>query len=324
MNQATAARSSVYTPADLQLVDQIKAWLHDHNQSRAFLARKSKLPSGTISQILNGKYASPPTQQLQTMWAALQVESERLADGPVGYVKTSVHALMHVVFDRTRRTASIGLFCGYVGIGKTKGCKQYCSTHPQTLLIESSPKMTPGVLLAELLAQLNVPAPAGLDNKFRAVVGALKGASYLLIVDEANKVNADALEYLRRIRDMAGVGVVLVGTEKLAQLIQPERGQFDQVRSRIGMWPATVKSITRDDADDLARAALADMGEITDEVLDTLWHYCDGSARVLMEGFVPSIRDFCSGRHLTPEHIKAVARDVLSMETPGRRMGGVK
>lgn len=324
MSQESTTRASVYTHTDLQLVEQINKWLSDQDQSRAWLARKAKLPSGTISQILNGKYASPPTQQLQTMWSALQVESERMADGPVGYVKTSVHKLLHVVLDRTRKTASMGMFCGYVGVGKTKGCKEYCLTHPQTVFIESSPKMTPGVLLNELLASLNVPAPVGLDQKFRAILNTLRGTNYLLIVDEANRCNSDTIDYLRRIRDVAGVGVVLVGTEKLAEMIQPERGQFDQVRSRIGMWPATVKTITRDDADDLARAALGDMGEISDEVLDTLWHYCDGSARVLMEGFVPNIRDFCGKGPLSPEHIKAVARDVLSMETPGRRLGGAK
>lgn len=321
----TNARTSVYTADDHKLVDQINKWLREQDQPRAFLARKTKIPSGTISQILNGKYISPPTQQLQTMWAALTVESERLADGPTGYVRTSVHALLNVICDRTRKNASIGVFCGYVGVGKTKGCKEYQATHPQTLFIESSPKMTPGVMLTELLAQLNVPAPSGLDTKFRAVVSALKGVSYLLIVDEANRVNSDSLEYLRRIRDMAGVGVVLVGTEKLSEMIQPERGQFDQVRSRVGMWPATVKCITRDDADELARAALPEMGDLSDDVLDTLWAYCDGSARVLMELFVPNIRDFCAGKApLRAEHIKAVARDVLFLDAPGRRTGVTK
>lgn len=317
-------RTSVYSPADLEQVEKINAWLSKRGESRAWLGKKTRIPSGTISQILNGKYASPPTAQLQNMAAAIALEDERQIDGPVGYVKTTVHQLLQVVCDRTRKNSSIGVLCGYVGVGKTRGCVEYAKARPQTLLVESSPKMTPGVMLVELLSQLNVPAPAGLDNKFRAVVRALKGASYLLIVDEANRVNADSLEYLRRIRDMAQVGVVLVGTEKLAELIQPERGQFDQVRSRVGMWPNTIKAITRDDADDLARAALHDAGELSDEVLDTLWRYCDGSARVLMEGFVPNVRDFCvaAGRlPLKPEHIEAVARDVLFMTTPGRRGG---
>jgi DNA transposition AAA+ family ATPase len=313
-------QGNVYTAHDLEQVEFILKWLKQHEESRAWLARKAKLPSGTVSQILNLKYASPPTAQLATMVAALQVESERLSDGPVGYVRTSVHSLLNIVCDRTRKHASIGLFCGFVGVGKTRGCFEYCHAHPQTLMVEASPKMTPGVMLLELLEQLNVAAPPGLDNKFREVVRQMKGASFLLIVDEANRVNADTLEYLRRIRDKAQVGVVLVGTEKLAEMIQPERGQFDQVRSRVGMWPATIKTITRDDADELARAALRDAGDLSDDVLDTLWRYCDGSARVLMEGFVPNIRDYCMDKlPLTAAHIEAVARDALFMHTPGRR-----
>jgi DNA transposition AAA+ family ATPase len=317
--------TTVYSDEDQALVDKINDWLKRQDQSRAFLARKTKIPSGTISQILNGKYVSPPTSQLQTMWAALNLEDERRADGPAGYVMTSVHKLLNVVCDRTRKNASIGVFCGYVGVGKTRGSKEYAASHPQTMMVECSPKMTPGVLLTELLSQLNVAAPAGLDTKFRAVISALKGGSYLLIIDEANRANSESLEYLRRIRDMAQVGIVLVGTEKLAEMIQPERGQFDQVRSRVGMWPATLKCITRDDADELARASLPDLGELSDEVLDTLWSYCDGSARVLMEGFVPNIKDFYAGRGpLRPEHIKAIARDVLFLEAPGRRTGSAK
>jgi DNA transposition AAA+ family ATPase len=316
----TESKQTVYTADDLEKVDKINAWLDANKQSRAWLGKKCSIPSGTLSAILNGKYASSPSKQLAQALSALAVEADRMSDGSPGFVRSSVYKLITVMCDRTRKYASFGVLAGHVGVGKTRSLNEYQASHHMTLLVETSPNMTPGVLLNELLAQINVPAPAGLDNKFRAVVRGLKGSNYLITVDEAERMSSNALEYLRRIRDMAHIGIVLVGTEKLSALIQPEHGQFDQIRSRVGMWPSTITAITRDDADDMARAALHDAGELADEVLDALWGYCKGSARVLMEGFVPGLRDFCMGKGaLTVAHVDQVAKKVLFMQAPGRR-----
>lgn len=313
-----------YNDGDLAAVERIKAWLAEHEKSRSWLSKKANIPSGTISQILNGNYTSSPSRQLGEMLQVVGVETERLSDGTPGYVKGKIHKLISVVCDRTRKHANFGLVSGHVGVGKTRTLEEYRATHSQTALIMTNPNMTPGTMLRELLSQLNTPEPSGLDKKFDAAVRALKGRVYLIIVDEAEKASATTLEYLRRIRDKAQVGVVLAGTEKLETLIQPQHGQFDQIRSRVGMWPDLIKQIDRDDADDMARVALQpDFGELADEVLDTLWAYGAGSARVLMEVLVPAIRDFGHGKGaLSPALIKTIAARVANMKEPTVRKGG--
>lgn len=321
-HQPASPKGTAYTPKDHEAIEAIKKWLGEHDKSRAWLSKKASIPSGTLSQILAAKYVSSPSKQLATMLSVLHVEEERLKDGTPGYVRGSVHKLMQVVLDRTRKHQNFGILTGYVGVGKTRTTKEYRATHPQTLLVEASPNMTPGVLLCELLEQLNTAAPAGLDRKFREVVRVLRGTNYLVIVDEAEKLSGAALEYLRRIRDMATVGVVLTGTEKLSSLIKPQHGQFDQVRSRVGMWPKTIERITRDDADDMAREALAEAGELGDDVLDALWAYSDGSARVLTENLVPAIKDYGLGKlPLTAKLVEQIAEKVLFMGRP-RAEGG--
>lgn len=319
--KAAKPASSAYTPQDHDNVAAVLRWLNEHGKSRAWLAKKSSIPNGTLSGILTGKYVSSPTKQLATLLSVLNMEDERLRDGTPGYVKGSVHKLMQVVCDRTRKHQNFGVISGHVGVGKTRFAKEYTASHPQTLFVESSPNMTPGVLLCELLEQLNTAAQAGLDRKFRDVVRVLRGTNYLIIVDEAEKLSGAALDYLRRIRDMAGVGIVLQGTEKLAALIKPQHGQFDQIRSRVGMWPKTIERITRDDADDMAREALADVGELPDEVLDALWAYGDGSARVLIENLVPAVKDYGAAKALTAQLIEQIASKVLFMARP-RAEGG--
>lgn len=312
--------AGVYTPQDTEKAAAIAKWLEDHKQSKAWLSKKSSIPNGTLSQILSGKYVSSPTRQLNQMQAVLEVEGERLNDGTPGYVKGSVHKLLTVVCDRTRKHQNFGVITGYVGVGKSRFLEEYAKTSPMTLLVEVSPNMTPGVLMTELLQQLNNAIPVGLDRKFRELVRVLKGTNYLIIADEAENMSASALQHLRRIRDMAQIGVVLAGTEKLTSLIKPQHGQFDQVRSRVGMWPETIKGISRDDADDMARAAL--LPDLSDEVLTTLWEYSQGSARVLNENLVPAVKDYGMGSvPLTSKLIETIAAKVLFMTRP-RAEGG--
>lgn len=311
------AVASVYSDQDRSKVEAVLKWLEENKKSRAWLSKKSDIASGTLSQILGGKYVSSPTRQLNQMLSVVDVEGERLKDGTPGYVKGSVHKLMGVVFDRTRKHQNFGVVTGYVGVGKSRCAREYSETHPMTLLVEVSPNMTPGVLMTELLKQLNNAVPAGLDRMFRELVRVLKDTNYLVVADEAEKMSGAALEYLRRLRDMAHVGVALVGTEKLTNLIKPQHGQFDQIRSRVGMWPETIQRISRDDADDMARAALVEAGELSNEVLETLWAYCDGSARVLNENLIPALKDYgMDSLPLSRILIEKIASKVLFMAKP--------
>jgi len=310
------AAASIYTDQDRSKVEAVCKWLEENKKSRAWLSKKASIPSGTLSQILSAKYVSSPTRQLNQMLSVLEVEGERLKDGTPGYVRGSVHGLMGVVMDRTRKHQNFGVVTGYVGVGKSRFCIEYAQTHPMTLLVEVSPNMTPGVLMTELLTRLNNAIPSGLDRKFRELVRVLKGTNYLVIADEAEKMSSSALEHLRRLRDMAQVGIVLVGTEKLTNLIKPQHGQFDQIRSRVGMWPETIQRISRDDADDMARAALAEFGELTHEVLETLWAYSDGSARVLNENLIPAMKDYGTGKNMSRALIESIASKVLFMAKP--------
>ncbi len=307
-----AGAASVYTADDLNTVGVINDFLRLNDLSRSWLGKKTRISAGTVSQVLNTKYPAPPTEYLRQMMEVIRVESERMASGTPGYIEGAVHKLVFVVCDRTRKHANFGVVCGFVGVGKTRTLHEYAERKPQTMLVEANPQMTAGSLMLKLLERLNVPAPSGMDRRFDALAGALTGTNYLVIVDEAENLNSQALHYLRRLRDIARIGVVLSGTEKLAALIKPEHGQFDQIRSRVSMWPETIKGIDRDDADDMARMALGDMGDPSDEVLDALWSYGAGSARVLMESLVPALRDYARrDQPLTAKMVDAVASKVL-------------
>ena len=314
-----------YTDADHAAVATVLAEQARLRKSRAWIARACRTSNSTVSQVLSGKYPSPPTELLERMLQALSVEAERLGDGTPGYVEGSVHKLVFVVCDRTRKHGNMGVIVGYPGIGKTYSLREYAKRKPATLLVESNPQMTAGNLLRDLLKQLRLPIPSGVDDKFVEVVNALSGTMHLIIVDEAHSLTANALHYVRRIRDKAGVGVVLCDSERLNGLLQPEHGQFDQIRSRVGIWPPTIESITRDDMDDLARVTLRNKDgsqiDLSDDVLDSLWAHCKGSARVLTEILGNALRDYGinQGLAITPKLIASIAKTVVSLRKAGER-----
>lgn len=178
--------------------------------------------------------------------------------------------------------------------------------------------MTAGVMLEELLKVIGAPCPKSLDKKFAAIIDSLKDSTRLLIIDEAETMLPQCLHYLRRVRDKANVGIVLAGTERLVHLVKPVHGQFDQIRSRVGFWPAAIQRAEREDIDAIAQAALVDQGEIDAETLEAIWHYTRGSVRMLVENLIPALRDYGLIKYaLSAEVVDQIAVKVLFM--PPRR-----
>lgn len=291
-------------------------WLNDNNYSQAYLSRLTRLPNGTISVLLNGSYSSTPDKQIATIIQAITNATEKTNKGGFDFVQTSVYELAESICNRARLYGDFGLLSGFVGIGKTFSLKHYQSTHSNTLLIEVDPDFTKTALLNDLMAMTNavsIRKKPSVSDKFRAVVEALKGSDTLLIIDEAETMQPSTLHYLRRIRDKAGIGIVLSGTEHLHQLIKPHHGQFDQVRSRTPFIPATIKSISTNDAKALINVGL---DTADDAIINRLWTYCQGSARVLTEGLIPAIKDFglAKGHQLNTQLIDSVAVKALGLK----------
>lgn len=321
--------SSSYTADDKHCTADLLRWLHTNNKTQAWLSRLARVNAGTLNQVLKGSYPSSPSKFLEQLLAATRLQAERRGKRDVPFVQTSVAKLARAVCHRARLYRNFGVLSGYVGTGKTAALKQIAAATPNTYLIEADPDMTPGTLLSALVTVTRAEVPTRSKysegttaQKFTAVVKALSGTGGLIIVDEAETMQPRALHYLRRIRDKAEVGVVLAGTEYLTGLIRPEHGQFDQIRSRVGMWPATVTGISRDDADEIVLATFDDAPPDAD-VLDAMWSYCDGSVRVLAEDLIPALRDYgtAKGTPLSPTLVQQIATQVLGLQArkPGVR-----
>ncbi|NTZ82380.1 DNA transposition protein [Burkholderia metallica] len=313
MEKQTIQWPDHYSAADVALIGRIKAWIDSHDYTQAALARLARIGASSLNQILKGTYATNPSKLLAAVDSAMVHAEEKT--GNVTPVETSVFKLAYAACSMARRYRNFAVLTGYVGTGKTYAIKRYAATHPNTHLIEATPTMTPQSLVRLLAGVVaGYEGKGSIDDKFRSVVAALKDTDSLLIVDEAETLTPHQLHTLRRLRDLSNVGIVLCGTEHLSGLIKPLHGQFDQIRSRTGFWPDTVRGINADDAAALVQAGFG-AEEVPDEVVDRLYQYCKGSARMLVEGLVAGIREFRRGRPLDVKLVDAVAKQALCLQS---------
>lgn len=317
--------SANYCEGDIEKVREIQAWMAEDPDTRtqAFLAKRSALKESTLNRVLNGNYPSPVSKILWRCMHTIERERSRnqLGKSRIPYVETTVTRLVRSVCHRTQTYApygEMGVVYGVPGTGKTLGIDRYREENPGTYKIDAIYNMSAGMVLTDLVEQTGaVVHTSGRysggthEQKLRAIIRQLDGADTLIIVDEADSITPAALEILRRIQDLARVGVVFAGEPRLYNLLRDKEGRFGRIQSRIGFWPPVIKSITREDSDALARAGLQ---SLDDEVLTAFWEVCEGSARTLAK-LIPNVRDFGlnQGHELTPKLVYSTAQQTMGI-----------
>lgn len=315
-----AEYADAYTEQDRAALEAVYAYLNSNPAiTKQWLTATTGYPAGTVASVLSGKYNATPKTQLKVMLDVIARHEERKAKGidDDTFTETSIYKLAITVCSRARTCRNFGVLAGYVGTGKTTALKRYATDNSGVILVEADPDMTSAILLDDIMEQAGIANPGyNINAKFRAILKAFKGSDRLIIVDEAEKTKPAALEYLRRIRDKAGIGVVLAGTERLHAIIAREHGVFDQIRSRSPFVPPIQRSITKDDAALLITNAFP---QADDAVIKAFWSLCKGSARMLCEGIIPTVKDYGigQGHDLTAKLVLAVAQQAMSL-TPNK------
>lgn len=135
-------------------------------------------------------------------------------------------------------TRDIVVIYGGAGLGKSHCVRHYRRITPSVFHVELSPAT--GSLTASLQEVCRV-----LDLRIyskqvaymhRSICTRLRGSSALLVIDEAQELNMQALDQVRCIHDQAKIGIALVGNEQVyAQIAGANRAAYlDRLYSRIG------------------------------------------------------------------------------------------
>jgi len=271
--------TAAYTTDDQAKVAFIVTWLRaDSNRTNADLFRKSgDINAATGSQILNGKYISSPTEYLQRMIAAIQDSEDRKAiKSEIPFVETSIYKFIEQICRRTHLDKDIGICIGNPGVGKTISLRHFAKIKSNVVLLEAFADITHKSFLLELCSLTGIshegnPA-VNLQNFF-------KRSEYSLIIDEADELPTASIKFARRLSDIAGIGVLLVGNDELHVKLKDPLGRLGKINSRIGFHPKAIKLVKYRDCKLMVESYLGQ--SVSTEIAKAFYQTSEGSGRLL-------------------------------------------
>ena len=139
----------------------------------------------------------------------------------------------------------LAILYGPPGIGKTFAIEEFIDRiekledpdKAEVLEATAHAASTPKSLIAALCVQVGIPHQATAATLAEGLVRKLETGRYLIIVDEANHLDIEAMELLRYIYDKGRLGVILVGTLRLYEVFTDgsrPASELEQLWSRVG------------------------------------------------------------------------------------------
>ncbi|EPR4994832.1 AAA family ATPase [Vibrio navarrensis] len=205
----------------------------------AQLAKEISVAPATLSQVLNGKYPADPSAIVEKLDKWLRRRDERAAMPNVnpGFVMTETAKLITTDLTYAHGAGEIVAIFGASGVGKSETLREYKRNNNNVWMITSSPSRSSLTeCLYELAMELGLDdAPRRKGPLSRVVRNRLRNSEGLVIIDEADHLDYPTLEELRILQEETGVGLVLVGNNKVyTQLTGGRRNEdFARLFSRI-------------------------------------------------------------------------------------------
>lgn len=207
------------------------------------ICRETGIGRTSMSQFINEKYpgdndamAKKINQWLRQRDKEKEINTT-LPSAP-DYVPTQTSERIISAFMYAHAVKDIAVIYGGAGNQKTTSIAHYANSNNNVWVIEATPsRKTGGALLRAIAYTIGQRLPKGhVDYLENLLLDKLKGTNGMLIIDEAQFLNDGALENARRLAEMAGIGLALVGNEVIyTQLTGRNRkAEFAQLFSRIG------------------------------------------------------------------------------------------
>ena len=258
----------------MQLREQTREYMKARHLSRQQMAELIDVRCYSLAKYLED-FPGCSKESVEAALRAYFLKLERVearARRPEFIPTLTANLILEKLREADERQA-LALLYGPPGIGKTFAIEEFVDRvekqnnpeKPEVLLVTAHSASTPKSLMAALCLQVGIPHQATASTLAESLVRKLQTGHYLIIVDEANHLNIEAMELLRYVYDLGRLGVVLVGTLRLYEIFTDgsrPAGELEQLWSRVGICEL-LPGLTEYEARQVIQKTLGRIPEIT-------------------------------------------------------------
>ncbi len=237
-------------------------YIEERGISQSQAAKMMNLSAGVLSSYKSGDYKGNLGNVEERMEKFLrEAESRRRALKlevlPIGPFRQIQDAC-----DIALEEQDIAVITGSAGVGKTTALESYVNdSYGAAVLVKVNKTFTQYKLIKELARSLGVLNKGAAGAVTERIIDYLKDHNKVIIIDEADYLSPNSLEYLRQVVNDAGEsGLVLCGIQRLAYQIKRDSNDHDQLLSRVGVHLA-IDSISDQDLKLVIKSVYPKLGD---------------------------------------------------------------
>jgi DNA transposition AAA+ family ATPase len=273
----------------MNLREQTVVYMKAHHLSRREMAERVDVKSSNLAKFLDNM----PGCAKEMIEAALQayfLKLERVqARAPrPEFIETMTAKIILEKCQEADEKRELALLYGPAGMGKTFAIeefidrieKQASPDKPEALYVTAHSASTAKSLMAALCLQAGIPQRGTAAALAENLVRKLEGRHTLIMVDESNHLDIEAMELLRFIYDKGRLGVVLIGTLRLYDIFTDgsrPASELEQLWSRVGICEL-LPGLTEYEARQIVQREL---GRLPEPTIKQILHQAGNSMRRL-------------------------------------------
>lgn len=231
----------------MALRDETLAYMKAHQLSRREMARLVDIPCRNLGKYLDGlPVCNKEITEAALRGYFLRIERAQARAKRPESIETTTARIIREKCQEADERRELALLYGPSGIGKTFALEEFVGRvqrqagpdKGEVLFVTAHSASTPKSLMAALCLQAGVPHQATAAALAEVLARKLQAGHYLIIVDEANHLDIEAMELLRYVYDCGHLGVVLIGTLRLYEIFTDgsrPASELEQLWSRVGI-----------------------------------------------------------------------------------------
>lgn len=206
------------------------------------VAKEAGVSPAALNQWLQEKYKGDNAEVESKLLKWLAARERRTVAGETmpaaaDYVATPAGERIKGVLSYAQAAADLAVIYGGAGVGKTRAIKSYAASSPNVWVATMRPDTAcVASCLEEIGESVGLKMASRAARQSRDLTHKFAGTGGLLVVDEAQHLNIAAIEAIRSIYDVTGIGLVFCGNESVyVRMTGGSRAAtFAQLFSRIG------------------------------------------------------------------------------------------